>query len=372
MSADFWRLPGPAGYVRGIHHDLVDSCNVVATLTSITPDGVRYELQDAVEKSGIAWNFLYDRPGEDAPANWLARQCGCELPAHATAVDFHTLPAAAGTTFVLELPNIAGTLQCWGKFIERYSQAIRASENVWAPRLLVFWPGSEQLPVTDLRLKIHHWEGSVDSTDIQLYAALLVKRHRINLFSRHLMAALAAKLSGGDPVLCRSLCNCTLSELMTPEPMLKCYALERGWAESTEPSGPDGSLIRTDDCWKVHPALLAIKGRLSELSAMVWSAQVGVLLPLLEERRQEIVANIGDRLHIPQMVPLWQAVKEVSDLEIGAIWYQLHNHQSFIPRNLKQQVNCLKKIRDDLSHRKALSAEFLLDEGTIRSLTKTI
>ncbi len=374
MSSVFWRLPGPAGYIERIHNDLVDNRNVIVLLTGITPDGMLYELQNAVEQSGIAWRRLYEPPGHTPPANWLAEQCGEPLPPSATAIDFHSLQSAAGTTFILKnLPDDARLLQTWSEFVERYSQASRASENIWAPRLLIFWPSDgKHLPTSDLRLTVHPWEGAVDSVDLQLYAALLIRRTNQSPYIRNLIAALTAKLSGGDPVLCKYLCSCSFQELMAPKEILIKYALERGWDGSTVLSKGDGSLILIDGVKKEHPAIMAAQGKDRELISLIWSAQVSVLMPLLEERRQEIVGRMSDRLHLPQNVPSWQAVKDVRDLEIGIIWYQLHNFPAHMPRNLKEQINNLKKVRDDLSHRKVLSAEFLLEEGTIRALTKTV
>ena len=365
----FWRLPGPASYVEKIHYDLTDCCNVIAILNGITPEGILFELQDAVERSGISWERIYREPNGEPPVTWLASHCGEELPWSATPVDFHRLKAAAGKAFVIEMPYSKKVLDEWCTFIVRFAQACRADNNILSPRMLLLWPHhGGNLPGTDLRLKVHQWTGTVESTDIHLLAALLLRNTQMSSFYRNLAAALAAKLSGGDPILCQKLCSLSLPEMMMPQELLSEYAHEMGWHPTMKASEDIGSLIRIDGIQKEHPAFVVLQGRSKEIDPLIWGAQIGVLMPLLEERRQEIIEKLRDDLYLSNHQQDRYAAKDVEDLEIGQISYQVNFGLPRISLKLKDQIARLKTIRDYLAHRRVVPADFLLDEDTVRAL----
>lgn len=372
MKAPFWQLPGPSSYVEKIHYDLTDCKNVVAVLTRITPDGLHDRLQDSVEGSGLGWSRVYERPGPGSPAQWLAARFGEKLSPWATPVDMRDNQAFAGTTFVVDLPDDPAVLGDWAAFMQQYAQACGGVDNYMVPRLLAFWPGPDFLPVSDMRLSVHHWSGVLDSTDIHLLAALKMRRAHLSPLARNLSAALAAKVSGGDPLLCEQLCLMSLAEMMLPHNCLRKYAEEMGWDPTELASEHRGTLVRVDNTVREHPALLATQRRDKEVEALVWSAQVGVLMPLIEERRQEIIGRLEGSLVRQENLRPGHTSREVDDLEIGQIHYQINNLASHVPRNIKEQVGRLRRVRDSLAHREALPAEFLLDEFTVRALTKTV
>jgi hypothetical protein len=372
MSAEFWQLPGPSNYVTKIHHDLADNHNVIAHLTINTPEGLLYELQGAVEQSGLAWRRLYEQAATTTPASWLAKQIGEKLGPIATAADFYSLPSIEGATFVIDdLPNDDVILEAWNKFLLQYAQTVRAANNMQSPRFLFLWPTvSSKTIFTDVRLNLYPWDDCLDSVDIHLYAAMFARKSGRSPFYRKLMTSLASTLSGGDPILCRDLCTRSLQELIEPLDTLRSYADERGWTDSTLLRVENGTLTWIDSAKKEHPALIAIQGRAKEISTLVWSAQLSVLMGLLEERRYEIVERMADRLHIPDNQDPRYMIHDISDMEIGTVCYQLQNNASHIPRTVTDQVQRLRWIRNELAHRRPLSAEYLLNEDTVRSLTK--
>ncbi len=331
MSAEFWQLPGPSDYVTKIHHDLADNHNVIARLTSNTPEGLLYELQGAIEQSGLAWRRMYEHAATTNPACWLAEQVGEKLKPTATATDFYGLSSIAGATFVIDdLPDDDVVLEAWNQFLLQYTQTVRAGNNMLSPRFLFLWPTvNSKLISTDVRLKLYSWDDCLDSVDIQLYAALFARKSRHNHFYRKLMTALASTLSGGDPILCQNLCSRPLQELIEPLDILRSYAEERGWSHSTPLRVENGALIWIDNVKREHPAIIAIQDREKEISTLVWSAQLSVLMGLLEERRYEIVEKMADRLYIPTNQDPRYMIQDISDMEIGTVCYQLQNHTSY-------------------------------------------
>jgi len=372
MSPEFWHLPGPARYIEKIRHDLLDCKNALAILSPLTPEGLYDELQRGIESGGTGfyWQQLYDRPDHRPPAVWLASHFGVELPTSAGPCEFHSIEGVMGMVVVVtELPTDPGILRRWGTFIEQYAQICRSDGGPMSPRFLLQWPFEGELPESDLRLTLHPWGGTLDSTDIGLYAAHLLRRKGHTPFNRLIMVALATKLSGGDPILCRTLCKLNLTELLEPFQVLADYARSRGWGDTTPLSAQKGTLVDLDGESREHPALMAVQGKEKELGALIWSAQVGVLLPFIEERRQEIVEQIGKYLFVPNDLPHYQKVESVNELEIGNIHYQLANYPNPVSKPIKDVVWRLKALRNSLSHRKPVPAA-RFDEIMIRALTR--
>ena len=372
MSAEFWRLPGPARYIEKIRHDLLDCKNTLTILSPHTPEGLYDELQRGIESrgTGFYWQQLYGKPDHRPPAKWMASHFGVELPTSAGPCEFHDIEQVMGTVVVVtELPADPEILRRWRTFLEHYAQICRSNGGPMSPRLLIQWPPEGDLPESELRLTMHPWSGMLDSVDIALYAAQLVRRKGYSPFNRLLMVALAAKLSGGDPILCRILCNFNMQELLEPCSILAEYARSSGWSGTATASRKEGTLIELDGEIREHPAWMAAQGKEKELGILIWSAQVGVLLPLIEERRQEIVEQVGKYLFVPADLPHYQKVESVNELEIGSIHFQLTNHSNPVPRPIKDVVWRLKELRNHLSHREPVPAA-LLDEVTIRAITR--
>jgi hypothetical protein len=120
-----------------------------------------------------------------------------------------------------------------------------------------------------------------------------------------------------------------------------------------------GSADRVDGQEVMHSAFLASNGGTSAVHRRVWTGQVGVLLPFVEERRQDLLGLLAGVLQVPYRTR-FGVVEDPRDLEIGHIESQLHA-VTFSGRNdLLDLARKLREIRNCLSHQEPVAAQQLL------------
>jgi hypothetical protein len=77
---------------------------------------------------------------------------------------------------------------------------------------------------------------------------------------------------------------------------------------------------------------------------------VAVLLPFVEERRQELLARLRHHFEVPFRTANGEVIEDVRDLEIGHIEYQLATRGRAVP----PEVRLLKRIRNCLAHQETV------------------
>lgn len=114
--------------------------------------------------------------------------------------------------------------------------------------------------------------------------------------------------------------------------------------------------MRFGDRMVVHSCALAEGSR--ELQQRVWSAEVGVVLPRIEELRQQLIDRYSSRFRMPYRTRFNQIIDDVRDLEIGHVCDQLQTISA--PREDRYAAAQLTKMRNRLAHLETL------DEPSIR------
>ena len=92
----------------------------------------------------------------------------------------------------------------------------------------------------------------------------------------------------------------------------------------------------------------------------MWSAEVGVLLPFVEERRQWFLDRYGYHLQIP-FESNFGTITDVRDLEINHIDWQLKALRMYVEPRIRRLVAHLCEIRNALSHLEPVSVALLVD-----------
>jgi hypothetical protein len=364
----FWQMPGPATFIARINDALGDRKSVVATVPDNLPDGLMFLLQDFAEQAGLYWQRLRWEPGTVQPLRWLAKQVGCDLPASATASDLLHLDAAEGKLFVVDEVQSVDALAL-GELIAALTEAVKGYGGNWPPRLLVFWPQDTPTPKDNLFLAFCPWVGMLDGTDLALYAACLLRGRGMSPYTHRLTASLASSLCDGDPILCRQLCTQSLETLLEPLDLLRSYGASLGWQDDTPVNTQTGTLIHLEGLDREHPALHAIKGNTREINRLIWSAQIAMLMPKLEERRMEVATRLAPYLK-PPFTSDNGTVEDIASLEIGQMLHHVVSRNIRLPAKLYDQLLRLKRVRNALAHLEVIPVSFLLDEDTIRALTK--
>jgi hypothetical protein len=69
----------------------------------------------------------------------------------------------------------------------------------------------------------------------------------------------------------------------------------------------------------VHSAALALADLQGTVRRRIWSAEVGVMLPFVEERHQKILSHLAGVLKVPFTTGFGELISDVHDSEIGHI-----------------------------------------------------
>jgi hypothetical protein len=366
----FWnRLPGPSAFVAGIVHDLRQGLNVAVLI----PEGVESDFVEEIKKEvqdiGFSWtnlsadqldptispvDQLFDRFVPDAPVG-LRR---------------NALALVQQENFESRIICLYGFDESehwapWEIFINEYQVACGSQDPILRTLFIIILSGDIALnpPCEDTQLAHHRWQGCVDSFDMLLYAAdLLAKRH-LSILSRHLTVNLCAQLALWDREVCRRLTGESFGDILQPHKTLKDIAQERAWCDPNVDVEKDGwrkGMVQMFDGKKqIHSAFLAGKERYSELNRRMWSAQVKVLFPYIEEQRMQLLHRYGDRLRIPYVTARNEMVTELLDLEISHIDSQFRERSFSIDENDRKLARLLKDIRNSLAHQEVVELNTL-------------
>ena len=101
-----------------------------------------------------------------------------------------------------------------------------------------------------------------------------------------------------------------------------------------------------------------LSSRDAEIDRLIWKAEVGVLLPYIEEQRQILLDRYARNLTVPFLTTQGVMIDDVHDMEIGMIHYQLRDNLA-IPAETRAVIKNLKEARNSLSHLEAIKSAVL-------------
>lgn len=218
-------------------------------------------------------------------------------------------------------------------------------------------------PAEDVALRLLPWRNVVSDLDILLYTTRKLRARSLPGGKRTLLAGTIAKLAVWDPAVVDRLAEARPEEVLLPEPLLRELAEERGWTPATSRSWWEGTVQQVDGRDQVHSSLLAFQDPEGVLRYRMWSAQAGVLLPLIEERRQALVRRFRNLLarHDPTQDP-WE-------MEIGSLAFCLRNLP--VDPRARSVANQLRRLRNELAHLQPLSPAEALELFEERQVGRT-
>lgn len=176
-------------------------------------------------------------------------------------------------------------------------------------------------------------------------------------FYRRIATSTATRLALWDPAVSLRLAREDIRRILEPVEMLKQIANERGWL-GQDCSQPKASWHTGAQCLfegkeRTHSAFLALNDPNNELRRRLWGAQVEVIFPLIEERRQELIETLARILQE-------RKITDLQDMEIGEIELAIFRRSNRVPYELRREVRRLKEMRNSLAHLEPLSAESIL------------
>ncbi len=357
LSISVWALPGPAAFVARIASALRAGASAVLALPRWAPCGVPAALRAVL---GDGWEWVPLQVVRDIPpsAQVLARL----LPSAATTV----VPSArrvaevpGGGRFVVVLNAVeAAGWPSWRDFLAEYARVCAERSPHLRPRLVALVSGVmlADLPERADCLEIYAWDGVVGGLDMLLYTA-----HRFAgriEAGTDLLAAVGARVALWDPAVADLLADRPASEVLAPVAALQELAASRGWSAAEEPAWERGTLATVDGQRQVHAALLAARGEERALRTRVWSGQAGVLLPLVEQRRRDVLERVRPLLTLP-LDTGYGVISDARDLEVSHLAFLLRGQR--VPARLRDLVERLRRIRNLLAHFEPVSPEDALD-----------
>lgn len=364
MSDSWWQLPGPGRFVDRAARSLREGNCVILCTPAHCPDPIP-ALRRGLDSDWIESEIRIDEePAGCSPTDVLFERFGASAPAD----------QLRSTATLAECDDFAGRLLYvdgvdanawphWRAFLADYAQVCRGLSPLQRTLFCVRLTGAVALgaPERDVCLDVHRYDG-VERIDATLYAWLLVHETKRPRLEKELAAASIAAVALWDTELAERLADQPIEQILHPEQVLEGLATERGWREL--PVADDrmlwaiGAKCGFDEVGKLHSAALVALGRQADVERRIWSAQVGVLFPFVEESRQRIVAELASVLQIPFTTDRGETIEDLRDLEIGHIERQLGGLRHVAKERLLQ-IRWLKQVRNALSHLEIVPADVI-------------
>lgn len=349
-------MPGPARYIDTATTALRTGRSVVLCLPRHVPPLVSSLRKSLEDDFGSCWSSLYldEETSASSPVDLLFEQFvpGEEAGALRSAASLAASPEFEGRIICVEGIG-PSAWPSWRRFLSEFEQATRAIPALQRTLFLVILEGSVALspPGEDVCLAVLRYDDVVRFVDAHFYASLVVERRDFTPLQSRVAASVVAALALWDPVLADALSSKSLDEIMEPWSTLESLADSRGWS-TTDGADPtagwcEGIHASVEGVSKLHSAFLAARGERRLVERRMWSGQVGVLFPFVEERRQILVEELGPLLR-PEQVG--EEEIDLHALEIGQLEHRILRHRQVVGDGTMRLVSKLKRVRNHLSH----------------------
>jgi len=352
INNTWWTLPGPARFVDALLDDLQEGRNVIVRLPQLLPDGLKEAMNESLTECNIS--VLRASPGI-SPIKQVEVQYGLE----GECKDIKSLASCrslSGLIIWIEGVDSANRDE-WVFFLTKYQHAVSAIQPHL--RLRFCLPLIGEVAVNRIEpevcLSVREWNNVLNFTDTLLHAARVITGAFSSPLQQRVAQSVVAKLSLWDYSLVHSFQGLTLDQIFSPQKVLAHVANSRGWnAKSYKPNWADGSLQEFEGKQRQHSCLITE----SALRRRIWSGQVSVLFPHVEEARQDILPDIRRYLKPPFQTNCGE-IRDISELEISQIWYFLLKSEARVNPELTRKVSELKDVRNRLAHLEPLPADMI-------------
>lgn len=371
MPQSWWNLPGPSRFVNRISADLQEGKNVFVCLPEHAPSGLSRAVRYAVEETEtIPWRTL-DLSEEESllPTDLLFSKFATghrpdDLRNASTFADQSDL--SGGIIWIQGIDH--DPWHDWKTFFSDYGHACRSVPLIKRTVFCVLLVGAIALdpPTEDVCVACHYWRNTVSAFDALLYATQCFQDRVMPRLQHRVAINVTANLSLWDPTVTECLADEKFENILRPASLLKSLAIERGWdgqCPSDEGTAwATGLTNRYEGENRRHSACLVFDSSDREIERRLWSAEVGIMLPFVEEQRQAILSQIGPVLQLPFYTKTGEAISDLHDLEIGYIYSQVFENGLRVDPKLKKLIQTLRQIRNHLSHLETLAPDVFARE----------
>jgi hypothetical protein len=345
----WWDLPGPRAFIEAVVEDVRQGKSVFLRLPEHCPKRLSGALRDVLGQD-LRW-FSTSADTSLAPINFLydllvSRSDPAILRSPRTLVN-----EAEFQGHLVWLEELSSTTwPAWSEFFLEYERASRSvhparKTHFLIPLVKANW--NDKFPGA-IGIGQFAWDGWVRYGDMLHYSCVHIGERATPLETR-LTISMVAELAAWDPELCEWLARFSIDGLSRPTECLTAFAKTRGWSSDTLRTSANGwstGLSQTVNGRSVsHPCLLSP----AELERVIWRAEIAVLMPFIEECRQDLLSRHAKRLKVPFTSSRGERIESLLDLEIGHIEWQLAARGG-VKHEEMEWVSTLKQARNSLSH----------------------
>jgi hypothetical protein len=362
MALSWWDIPGPNRFVRRVENDLRDRVNVVAGLPAgAGRDWFSFFRRHWAEGQG-RMEVLHVDGDVRSPLNILSETFTANPVGTTTLSGLVCESAFQGKTIGVLLEN-ANSVRSWADFLVAYERECRLIDPLYRAVLLVATEGiaPRLLPPTETHLRVHLYDGYARPHDCFMYAWVLLGAEEKQAWRTELKMALSAQLAQWDPRLCEEFSDRDIGSIMRR--VTAVGALKAGdnahAADDHDEGWARGVLQRRDGEAVFHSGWVARDTASHEFERRVWSAQVQVLFPLIEQLRRQSIDRYSSRFRMPVQVGDTEFVSDPYELEITMV-HRIVSRLSGIPQNVVRLLENAREFRNALAHLEPLTIQQLL------------
>jgi hypothetical protein len=110
---------------------------------------------------------------------------------------------------------------------------------------------------------------------------------------------------------------------------------------------------------ELHSSILVLDDRDREVDRRIWTAEIGVLFPFVEERRRDLLRTFGHLLQVPFTGRNGDTIEDIRDLEIGHIESQLQRSAQPVGTDTLRLLRLLRESGNSLSNLEPLEKDLL-------------
>ncbi len=357
---DIWSLPGPSSFVDNIENAVRDGSNVIVRFPIDIPGGLKRELRERLHSLFI-WNYIDASDSSLNPLAFLHQQISPDVSAFKIS---SIAELADNTSFqgrLIWVENIDNEMWPeWSTFLRAYSDACRNVDLMNRTVFIVLLSkGAIAGKITkEVALVSYDFRGVVDMLDLFVLALREAPVSNKPREYRALLAHMVAQVAQWDISLAGQLLALPLEEVLSPDNILRQYALDRGWTSETLNCWENGTQDGMPEKPVVHSALLEVCGESRTVRQRIWAAQAAVLLPLIEEQRISLISQNSRYLNLPIKTEDGRQIDDPLDLDVGQLAWHLDRRDK--PKVLRKKIRSLRLVRNKLAHMEPLKPNEVL------------
>ncbi len=343
-----------------------DGRNVILCLPEHLPEGLDYGIRSNLDESErSAWCTLRIENDVSPYKQILSLFCmRNDIPVGNQFESLCNEESFMGKIIWLQNTN-QETWPYWKDFFIQYEQASRSIPLMRRTVFVIPLVGEicKKAPEEDVCLSKRTWYGVVDSFDMLIFVNEMLRDKQMPILSKKLAISVISSLSLWDPNLALFFVDIDHKFIFKPNLILEEYAKDVGWTSRTiNGSSYDwhsGRINSIDGDRKQHSAALVMNKDYREINKRIWNAEIGIMFPFVEERRQEILDVLKESLRVPFKTRFGEIIEDWKDLEIGHIEKQISSNNLPVNLEVKRLISKLREIRNSLSHLEPLEMSAL-------------